>query len=183
MDTPDDILRAGLAGDLDGHLEPLMRAYQGRLYALALRLAGDTRDAEEIVQDTFVRAYRALSRYPADQIRTLALRPWLYRIALNIARNRARRRALPTVALEDDGHEPGAAEPGLARVDDRAGLAPLVAALPARYRTAVLLRHVHGLSYAEMAAALDRPVGTCKSDVHRGVQILRERMLVLQNQT
>jgi DNA-directed RNA polymerase specialized sigma24 family protein len=82
-------------------------------------------DAEEIAQDAFVRAYHALHRYPRERRASLALRPWLYRITLNLARNRAR------------------------------GLR-------------------HGLSYEDAASVLEQPVGTTKSDVHRGLRLLRD---------
>lgn len=181
----DDELPGRLAADLDGYFEDVVLAYQDRLYAFALRLTGSTRDAEEIAQDAFVRAYRALARYPAERTRALALRAWLYRITLNVARNRVRGRHLQLVSL--DGDDGGAAleladvsaeAPGarLERAERRRELAALVAALPDRYRMAVLLRHVAGLGYAEAAAALRQPVGTVKSNAHRGIQMLRANM-------
>src|SRR6516165_8479753 len=95
-----DDLAARLAGNLDIHFEELVRTFQDRLYGFALRLTGSPRDAEESTQDTFVRAYRALQRYPADRVVTLRLRPWLYRIALNVVRNRIRRPELPQIDIE-----------------------------------------------------------------------------------
>src|ERR1700716_4130539 len=93
-------LSAGLAVDLDGHFEQLVRTYQDRLYGFALRLTGSRPDAEESTQDAFVRAYRALERYPADRRRELRLRPWLYQITLNVVRNRVRRPTLVTVPVD-----------------------------------------------------------------------------------
>ena len=78
MET-DDTLTAGLADDLDGTFEALVLAHQDRLYSIALRIMGDSRDAEEAAQDALVRAYRALATYEADRIRELRLRPWLAR--------------------------------------------------------------------------------------------------------
>lgn len=188
-------LAAALAADLDGAFEGLVRAYQGRLFGFALRLTGDRRDAEEVAQDAFVRAYRALRRYPAERIAAIALRPWLYQIALNAARNRARVRRHRTVPLlvgegagEADGAGEGVPEPpdgaeGPAGFAERAGegaaLAGLLAALPDRYRAAVVLRHVAGLPYPEVAAALGQPVGTVKAHVHRGTKVLRAGWLAL----
>ena len=77
-----------------------MRVYQDRLFSYALRLTARREDAEEVAQDAFVRAYRALATYPAERIRGLALRPWLYRITLNVARNRFRGKKLRTVSLD-----------------------------------------------------------------------------------
>src|SRR6185503_8175605 len=75
MDTDSQLL-AALARDLDGSFEGLVLAHQDRLYSIALRMRGDARDAEEAAQDALVRAYRALSGYPAERILELRLRPW-----------------------------------------------------------------------------------------------------------
>lgn len=190
----EEALPAELAADLAGSFERLVLIYQGRLYGFALRLSGSPRDAEEIAQDTFVRAYRALEHYPPERVRVLALRPWLYQIALNVARNRVRGRRPRLVSLEaTDGRDGNGARPGVhpALVDDErarpetlveraeggAELGRLVAALPGRYRAAVILRHVEGLSYAELATVLGQPVGTAKANVHRGVRTLREALV------
>ena len=180
----DDATLAGLlTDDLDGSFETLVRTYQDRLYGFGLRLSGSPRDAEEIAQDAFVRAYRALQTYPADRVRSLALRPWLYQITLNVARNRGRGRRLHLVPL--DGEENPAVEiaspderPAAAveRVEQGNELAALVAALPARYRAAVILRHVEGLSYREIATILDQPIGTAKANTHRGIKLLRQAL-------
>jgi RNA polymerase sigma-70 factor (ECF subfamily) len=187
-DQPTPLIKL-LAEDLDAHFETLVQAYGNRLYAFALRLTGSPPDAEEIAQDAFVRAYQALRRYEPARIRDLAVRPWLYQIALNVARNRVRGRRLRLVPLEstdEDGDgglgrpiEPVAderdgPEATVARREQGAELAALVAALPGRYRAAVVLRHVEELSYGEIAAVLGQSVGTVKSNVHRGVRILRD---------
>lgn len=184
--APDDGLAAALAADLDGAFERVVLAYQVRLYTFALRLTGSPQDAEEVAQDAFVRAYRALRAYPAERVAALALKPWLYRIALNVARNRARGRRLRVVPLDGaDGAprlDPPAAERDrpeavVARAERGDELGALVAALPARYRAAVVLRHVEGWGYGEVAAALGQPVGTVKANVHRGVRLLRQALL------
>jgi RNA polymerase sigma-70 factor (ECF subfamily) len=182
-------LTAALGDDLDGHFETLVRAYGDRLYAFALRLTGSPPDAEEIAQDAFVRAYHALQRYEPERIRDLALRPWLFQIALNVTRNRVRGKRPRLVSLDaangdDDASwslEPPAderdgPEAAAVRLDQGAELAALVVALPGRYRAAVVLRHVEGLAYAEIAAALAQPVGTVKANVHRGIRLLREAL-------
>src|SRR6187431_3234660 len=104
----DDPLVARLVDDLDGTFEALVREHQDRLYSLALRSLGDSRDAEEVTQDAFVRAYRALRGYDAERTRSLALRPWLSTIVLNLCRNHAKRVRPVTVALKpefDLGHD------------------------------------------------------------------------------
>lgn len=169
-----------LARDLDAHFERVVLTYQDRLYLFALRFIGQPGDAEEVVQDAFVRAYRALASYPPERVRAMALRPWLFRIVVNLARNRVRRmRAWRETSSDEAGTiEPAADErDGPQAMAERAewarDLSRLLAGLPPRYRAAVILRHVNELDYAEIATLLDRPVGTVKSDVHRGLRLLR----------
>jgi RNA polymerase sigma-70 factor, ECF subfamily len=175
-------LSAHLAVDLDGHFEAFVRVYQDRMYAFALRLTGSRQDAEESAQDAFVRAYRALEGYPPERRRELHLRAWLYRIVLNVVRNRVRRHTLSVVSLDapfENVLTAGASEQPEAiavRSEVRSWLGAAIAGLPPRYGTAVVLRHVQGLSYAEAAEVLDQPVGTTKSDVHRGLRLLREAL-------
>ncbi len=174
---PDDAaLAAGLASDLDGTFEALVLAHQDRLFTIAFRVGGDRSDAEELVQDCFVRAYRALATYPGARIRELRLRGWLTTILLNAGRNRARVRRVQTTELTfDPGAEP-TTDP-LARRDERETWARLLVQLSPAQRTAVVLRHVDALSYAEIAEATGRPEGTVKAHVHRGLAALRNALL------
>jgi RNA polymerase sigma-70 factor (ECF subfamily) len=152
------------------------------MYAFALRLTGSRQDAEESTQDAFVRAYRALESYAPERRRELHLRAWLYRIVLNVVRNRVRRHALTLVPidapLEDrlPGTDREQPEAVAVRQEVRRWLGAAIADLPSRYGTAVVLRHVQGLSYAEAAEVLDQPIGTTKSDVHRGLRLLRQAL-------
>src|ERR1700686_5567156 len=70
--------------------ERMVHEHQDRVFAFSLALTGNRHDAEEVAQDTFLRAYRALVTYPPDRIRELKQKPWLHRIALNVVRNRVR---------------------------------------------------------------------------------------------
>lgn len=164
-------LPARLAVDLDGSFEELVRRHQHVVYTTALRLVPTRADAEELAQEAFIRAYRALKRYPQDQVRSLRLRPWLARITVNLCRNAARDRSRrpQTTVLHDAGEEHARAHSTDDGVGDGERWEALVVALPARQRAAVVLRHVQGMPYAEIAAALGVPVGTVKSDVHRGL--------------
>lgn len=183
MDT-DDSLAAALSRDLDGSFDALVLAHQDRLYTIALRMLRDPRDAEEAAQDALVRAYRALATYDADRIRDLRVRGWLTTIVLNLCRTRGLRRAgrgaIP-MSLDDEARpvtEPTAsvaqAPTEVAeRHAERERWAARLAELPPVYRAAVVLRHVDGLSYPEAAAALGRPEGTVKAQVHRGIALLR----------
>jgi RNA polymerase sigma-70 factor (ECF subfamily) len=187
--TQDEALKNGLAEDLDGTFESLVIAYQDRLYSFALRLTGRREDAEEVAQDAFVRAYRALGTYPAGRIRAMALRAWLYQVTLNVARNRFRGKKLKVVSL--DHPLPGGGDARFEAADDealrpdaryeqsrkRADIASLVGGLPERYRAPLILRYVEGLRMEEVARVLKQPVGTAKSNVHRGVIALREALM------
>jgi RNA polymerase sigma-70 factor (ECF subfamily) len=185
----DEALRDRLAEDLDGAFEDLVRTYQDRLFSFALRLTSRREDAEEIAQDAFVRAYKALATYPAERIRAMALRAWLYQITLNVARNRYRGKKLKLVSLDhplsprgetaweapgDEAERPDRRYEESRRRTDMAGL---VAGLPERYRAPILLRYVEGLRLEEVARVLRQPVGTAKSNVHRGVNALREALV------
>ena len=175
----DGPLAAALAHDLDGSFERLVVAHQDRLFTIAFRTGGDRHDAEELVQDCFIRAYRALATYPPARIRDLRLRGWLTTILLNAGRNRARIRRVPTTELTfEPGAEP-AADP-LARRDERETWARLLSTLSPAQRTAVVLRHVDGMSYAEIAAATGRPEGTVKAHVHRGLSALRTALVAAE---
>jgi RNA polymerase sigma factor (sigma-70 family) len=177
-------LSAALAIDLDGAFEQVVLAHQDRLFSIALRLLGDPRDAEEVAQDAFVRAYRAIAGYPPERVRALALRGWLSTIVVNLARNRRQRRPASTAALDDSHSETDArAVPheAAALAEGDRHLASLLGQLPERYRVPVVLRHVVGLSFAEMSAALDRPEGTLKAQVHRGLTHLRDAYLSNHN--
>ena len=182
-------LPARLARDLDGSFEELVVVHQRLVFGLALRVVGDRGDAEEVAQDTFERAYHALAGYDTERVAAMRLRPWLARIALNLARNRLRRRPPAARALEDgDGRPlaaPAAAEPAAVaeRHEDTERWAELLAALPRGWREAVVLRHVEGLPYAEVAQVLGRPVGTVKTHVHRGVRQLREQLQEREERT
>ena len=178
VDATNDLetaLAAQLAADLDAAFEALVRAHVDRLFSIALRILGDRGDAEEAAQDALVRAYRALEGYEDDRIRELRLRGWLTTIVVNVCRNRTRVKRVRTTEL---GFEPGA-EPAVdpvARRDAREAWAALLMTLPVSQRVAIVLRHVDGLSYREMSAALGTPEGTLKAQVHRGLATLREAL-------
>lgn len=144
------------------------------LYRYALSVLREERAAEDAVQDAFERAFAALGRYPEERLRAMRLRPWMYRITLNVARNRLReRREVPVeeissagVALSDEGRE---------------GVMDVLAALgrlPERQRVAVTLRYLQDLPYAEISGVTGWPEGTAKTLVRRGVARLRKIVAV-----
>lgn len=162
-----DELCEGLATDLDGRFGELMDVLGPPVYSGLRRLYPDV--AEDLLQEAFIRAYRALAGYDADRIRSLALRGWIWTIALNLGRNHVRdssRRPRPVELF--DTHATEDPEPPDSRLWDArlARLSPV-------QRKAVILRHVVGLTYPELSVALDRPEGTIKADVSRGLARLR----------
>ena len=165
------------------NFEQIVDDYQRRLYGFALRMTGNREDAEEIVQDAFVRAYRALGKMSPEQRADLRLQPWLYTITLNVTRNRLRSKRPSNVALDAladpdallrDSHE-GPPQPETI-VEQNAEVALVERALmqlPMHLRAAATLRFIEGRSHPEIAEILHQPIGTVKSHVHRAVRILR----------
>lgn len=174
-----------LSGDLDRSFPEIVNGYQDRLYRFGLRLTGNPQDAEEIAQEAFVRAYKWLRNHcPLNE--DFRLQPWLYRVTLNVFRNRARRPSPSTLELEHASalaEADGKAPYLLAEQQEtRAELASVLARLPLRYREAVVLRHIEELSYAEIGSVLSRPEGSVKSDVHRGLGMLRSALTEQQKE-
>lgn len=174
-----------LAADLDAAFPDVVRAHQDGVYSIALRLTGAPADAEDVAQDAFVRAYRALQGYDSSRRAELALRPWLAHITLNLCRNRARTASRrPRTAPLDERTEPavtaGDSSAGAIRHETADELAAALALLPEAQRRAVVLHHAGDLTYREVALVVGRPEGTVKADVHRGLGALRS-ILELQS--
>jgi RNA polymerase sigma-70 factor (ECF subfamily) len=152
----------------------LVERHYTEMYGYAFSVLRDERAAEDAVQDSFERALAALGRYPEGRLRAMRLRPWLYRITLNVTRNRLRRRR--EVTLEDVSAVGGAGSDG-AREDVMDVLAALVR-LPERQRVAVTLRYLQDLPYREISVVTGWPEGTVKTLVRRGLERLRGLMIV-----
>jgi RNA polymerase sigma-70 factor (ECF subfamily) len=165
------------------NFERIVDDYQRRLYGFALRMTGNREDAEEIVQDAFVRAYRALGKMSPEQRAELRLQPWLYTITLNVTRNRLRSKRPSNVALDaladpdallrDSNEGPPQPEKIVEQNADVALVERALLELPVHLRAAATLRFIEGRSHPEIAEILNQPIGTVKSHVHRAVRILR----------
>jgi len=167
------------------NFERIVDDYQRRLYGFALRMTGNREDAEEIVQDAFVRAYRALGKMSPEQRAELRLQPWLYTITLNVTRNRLRSKKPTNVALDavadpdallrgtTTHEEPLRPEKIVEQNADMALVEKALLQLPMHLRAAATLRFIEGRSHPEIAEILDQPICTVKSHVHRAVRILR----------
>jgi RNA polymerase sigma-70 factor, ECF subfamily len=151
----------------------LVERYHAELYRYAGALLRDTPAAEDAVQTAFERAFVALGRYSEERIEALSLRPWLYRIVLNVVRNvwrNSRHEVSVAETPEPDesfgpvsGSAPGAG--GEAWLDALGALGRL----SERQRVAVALRYAEDLTYAEIAETTGWPENTCKTLVHRGI--------------
>ncbi len=177
MRTSDAAVLDGLACDLDAGYEAFVRAYAGAVYSAALRLSGSRADADDLAQETFIRAYRALGRFDEDRVRALDSRAWLLTITLNLWRNRvraARRRPRPAGSTQPDVADRRRGPHDAAETsEEQVFLVGLLRELPEHHRVPVVLRHVVGLSYVEISVALECPVGTAKANVARGLDRLR----------
>ncbi|MFL5738537.1 MAG: RNA polymerase sigma factor [Actinomycetota bacterium] len=169
----EETLSERLADDLDGAFAAMVSALQDDVFTAALRWAGNRAAAEDIAQETLVRAYTALGRYDAGRVRELHLRAWLLKIALNVFRNELRS-ASRRPATQPLGPDELLVVDGSRRTDDLAST--IVLSLPEEQRVPVVLRHVLGLSYEEIAEVLGRPEGTVKAQTARGIRRLRESL-------
>ena len=159
-----------------GAYDLLVLKYQHKVVKLVMRYVRNPADAEDVAQEAFVKAYRALPQFRGDS----AFYTWLYRIAINTAKNAlVSRERLPVgYELDAPGHEDNADMSGRLRDPDTPeGLAlseeirnivhAAIGALPEDLRTAIVLRELEGLSYEEISAAMSCPVGTVRSRIFR----------------
>lgn len=178
-DDPDrTLVQLAATGEREA-FDELVRRHQTRTYNFVRAMVGDAGDAEDLTQEIFIRAYRAIGRFRGDS----AFRTWLFRIATNAVRThlgrRGRWRALwhrpgggddEAAAGRDDPPSTENLESDIVRRDaiDRA-----LATLSPDLRAAVTLRDIEGLEYREIARALDIPIGTVESRIFRARQRLR----------
>jgi RNA polymerase sigma-70 factor (ECF subfamily) len=156
----------------DERFEAEMLPHLRPLFAAAYRMTGNAHDAEDLVQETFLRAYRAFDRFaPGSNARA-----WLQTILQRVRTDAFRRTRRRPQTVELTGEGPAAAAPQHALDSGREALERALRALPEAFRTAVVLRDVQELSYAEIAEALGVPVGTVMSRIHRGRALLREAL-------
>lgn len=158
-----------------GAFDLLVRKYQGRIVNLVNRYVNDPSEAQDVAQEAFIKAYRAIDRFRGDS----AFYTWIYRIAINTAKNfrvaRSRRPPGDDIQAEDaelyDGESSlkEYATPERASLTDEIGqtVQQAIEALPPDLRTAITLRELEGMSYEEIAQAMDCPIGTVRSRIFR----------------
>jgi len=156
--------------------ERLVRAYQHRIFSIALRMLRDRGEAEEVAQEVFLRVHRSIRDFRGEA----RLSTWLYAITSRLCLNRlksptpARRAGEVAPERLANGHpNPGATAE---RSQLEAALHRAIANLPDDQRIVVVLRDLHGLAYEEIAAALDLPLGTLRSRLHRARMEIKARL-------
>jgi RNA polymerase sigma-70 factor (ECF subfamily) len=154
--------------------EQLVRRHAEHLFSVVVRLVPDRRDAEEVTQEAFIRAWRGISRFQGDaQFFT-----WLYRIGINEARRHTQRRPPATASIDDPGVEPADSRPTpdheAEHGDLRAALERAIRSLDPDYRAPLILRDIEGLSTAEAAAIMGLREAAFKSRLHRARLAVRD---------
>ena len=168
-----------------GAFDLLVLKYQHKVVKLVMRYLKDPTEAEDVAQEAFIKAYRALPQFRGDS----AFYTWLYRIAINTAKNALVSRDRSPISYEinlnsdDDApdvtsrlRDPDTPE-GLALSEEiRTTVTAAIDALPEDLRTAIVLRELDGMSYEEIAAAMDCPVGTVRSRIFRAREAIDKRL-------
>ena len=179
----EELIRSALGGD-DEAFRELMERYKGRAYGVAIGIVGDPDEAQDVVQDAFVKAYYRLKDFRFGS----NFYTWFYRLLVNQAIDRWRKRSrAPTVSLDEswmsgEGTMPEAVaypktpEELAGNRELVEGLSRAIGALPEHHRTVILLREMDGLSYDEIAQVLACSVGTVMSRLHYARAKLREAL-------
>jgi len=181
--TDEQLIARVLAGDGEAY-GTLVTRYKDLVYTIALRIVTDESDAEDVAQETFLRAYRALPRFRGDS----KFSSWLYRIATNrsLTHLKRRKRRATTVDIDAGPHiearskEPspiGTPEDAVLDDEFRRRVRAAVERLPEQYRVVVTLFYLQERSYKEVAATLGIPMGTLKTHLHRARALLKEILI------
>jgi RNA polymerase sigma-70 factor (ECF subfamily) len=162
-----------LAGDISA-FEGIVRRWQGPLINLAYRFCRDRGRAEEMAQEVFLRAYRALAQWRKDAV----FSTWLFALATNLYRSELRRIPARMLSLEDipEPQDARASDGGLEEHNRDLAVRRAVLALPAKYRETLILFYFHDMDITSAARSLGLPEGTVKARLFRGREILRSKL-------
>ena len=168
-----------------GAFDALVRRYQHKVVKLVMRYVRDSAEAEDIAQEAFIKAYRALPRFRGDS----AFYTWLYRIATNTAKNTLAARGRSPIEYDLDGPDGAGSYEVQGRMKDsatpealalteeiRETVTAAIDSLPEDLRTAIQLRELEGLSYEEIAERMKCPVGTVRSRIFRAREAIDARL-------
>ncbi len=170
----------------------LLRRYERPVFSLVFRMVRDRTVAEDLAQDTFIKVLNHIDKYRPE----FKFSSWLFKIANNVAIDHLRRRQLDTISIDGSPNAATAAEveatrfelvdsaesplEELASRETGSAIERAIARLRPEYRACIMLRHVEGRSYEEIAATLDLPLGTVKTFIHRARHQLREQLQELR---
>jgi RNA polymerase sigma-70 factor (ECF subfamily) len=189
--TDQEIVALARSGEEAAYRE-LVRRYERPLFSLLYRMVRDRELAEDLAQETFVKALNAIESYRPEY----KFSSWIFKIANNAAIDHLRRRELDTLSLEGSPHAetPEAIEATALQIGDRqespldevearelgGEIEAAIAKLRPEYRSCILLRHVEGRAYEEIAEILGLPLGTVKTYIHRARNELRRELAHLR---
>jgi RNA polymerase sigma-70 factor (ECF subfamily) len=172
----------------EGAFRELIRRYERPVFSLIFRMVRDRETAEDLAQETFIKVLNHIDRYRPE----FKLSSWLFKIANNVTIDYLRKRQLDTVSIDGSPHAGTASEVEATSFDVEArqesaldeiearelgsAIERAIARLRPEYRSCIMLRHVEGRSYEEIAAILDLPLGTVKTYIHRARHELRDAL-------
>ena len=195
LNLPDADVVALAQQGRDAAFRELIRRYERPVFSLVYRMVRDRELAEDLAQDTFIKVLNHIDRYRPE----FKLSSWLFKIANNVAIDHLRRRTLDTISMDGSPNAQtadaieataidvvGDEESALDELEARemgSAIERAIASLRPEYRSCIMLRHVEGRSYEEIAATLDLPLGTVKTYIHRARQELRRALEHLRSET
>ena len=176
--TDEELVARSRSGDLES-FNQLITRWERPIYALAYRVIGQEEDARDVVQETFLRAFRGIGAFKGQA----KFSSWLYRIALNLCRDWIRRKRRSPISLvpEDMELEDMAGDSGpsesvedlVARRELSSVVETAMAKLPEEQRTAIILKEYHGMTFQEIADLQGVPLSTVKTRLYQGLSVLR----------
>jgi RNA polymerase sigma-70 factor (ECF subfamily) len=188
VSLPDaDVVRLAQEGR-DLAFRELVRRYERPVFSLVYRMVRDRETAEDLSQDAFIKVLNHIDRYSPE----FKFSSWIFKIANNVAIDHLRRRRLDTISMDGSPHAVSAAEVDASTFDVAAeqesaldemasrelgsAIEAAIGRLRPEYRACIMLRHVEGRSYEEIASLLDLPLGTVKTYIHRARHALRSEL-------
>jgi RNA polymerase sigma-70 factor, ECF subfamily len=179
--SDEELVARSMGGDVDSFNQLVLR-WERPIYALAYRVIGREEEARDVAQETFLRAFRALSGFKGQA----KFSSWLYRITLNLCRDwiRKERRTpvsqapegIDIIELAGEGTPAETIEQLVGRKELGRAVSRAMAMLPEEQRTAIILKEYHGLTFQEIADMLDCPLSTVKTRLYQGLSVVRKQL-------
>src|SRR6188768_1921597 len=179
--TDEELVARSISGDVESFNQLVLR-WERPIYALAYRVIGREEEARDVVQETFLRAFRGIKNFRGQA----KFSSWVYRIALNLCRDWIRRERRAPIQAAPEGVDlvELAAEQGpiesietlVARNDMSRAVAAAMARLPEEQRTAIILKEYHGMTFQEIADLQGCPLSTVKTRLYQGLSVLRRQL-------